>query len=185
MTLHNAKGLEFSVVFIAGMEEGLFPHSRSLDEQRLEEERRLFYVGITRAKDQLYLSHALSRTLHGGGGYKIPSRFLGEMPEHLMEHRETSVWPHTLRRAGDPARTYASKNRGWSPGSSATADPIPRRPRPSPPVVGLATGDKVIHAKFGEGVVLGVEPGGIVRVFFSELAEQKRLLLEYAPLRKL
>src|SRR4030042_1689558 len=76
MTLHNAKGLEFPVVFITGMEEGLFPHSRSLDEQRLEEERRLCYVGITRAKDRLYLSHALSRTLHGGAGYKIPSRFL-------------------------------------------------------------------------------------------------------------
>ncbi len=85
MTLHNAKGLEFPVVFITGMEEGLFPHSRSLDEQRLEEERRLCYVGITRARDRLYLSHALSRTLHGGAGYKIPSRFLAEIPKQLVD----------------------------------------------------------------------------------------------------
>ncbi len=98
MTLHNAKGLEFPVVFITGMEEGLFPHSRSLDEQRLEEERRLCYVGMTRARDRLYLSHARSRTLHGGAGYKLPSRFLGEIPSRLLEYRQTSVLSRPNRR---------------------------------------------------------------------------------------
>ena len=179
MTLHNAKGLEFPVVFITGMEEGLFPHSRSLDEQRLEEERRLCYVGITRARDRLYLSHARSRTLHGGAGYKLPSRFLAEIPHRLVEYRETSVSSPDVRTVRDsrPARAQSGP---WSP-----PGPRARRAEPAgtPPVAGLATGDKVVHAKFGEGMVLGVEPGGIVRVFFSELGEQKRLLLEYAPLR--
>jgi DNA helicase-2/ATP-dependent DNA helicase PcrA len=185
MTLHNAKGLEFPVVFITGMEEGLFPHSRSLDEQRLEEERRLCYVGITRAKDRVYLSHARSRTLHGGAGYKLPSRFLGEMPGQLMEYRETSVSSPQVR---VPRESYPAKqgSRPWSPPRAGAA-----RARPADPAAaasaagGFTTGDKVIHAKFGEGVVLGVEPGGIVRVFFSESGEQKRLLLEYAPLRRL
>jgi DNA helicase-2/ATP-dependent DNA helicase PcrA len=192
MTLHNAKGLEFPIVFVTGMEEGLFPHSRSLDEQRLEEERRLCYVGITRAKDNLYLSHALSRTLHGGAGYKLPSRFLGELPEELVEHRETSVWPHRVRvtgAAGTPAvAAGAPHHRKAGGGRTETpSTPRPRRPKrqPAGQMAGLSTGDKVLHAKFGEGVVLGMEPGGVVRVFFSESGEQKRLLLEYAPLKKL
>jgi len=187
MTLHNAKGLEFPVVFITGMEEGLFPHSRSLDEQRLEEERRLCYVGITRAKDRLYLSHARSRTLHGGAGYKLPSRFLGEIPPKLVEYRgdTSSPWVGRAARssygghAGHPERRPASAG---APGQGRAA-PGPGRAA-APAISGLATGDKVIHAKFGEGMVLGVEPGGVVRVFFPGLGEQKRLLLEYAPLKK-
>ncbi len=87
MTLHNAKGLEFPVVFIAGMEEGVFPHQRSLDEQNVEEERRLAYVGITRAMDRLYLVHARARTLWGASQYNIPSRFLDEIPEGLKERQ--------------------------------------------------------------------------------------------------
>jgi DNA helicase-2/ATP-dependent DNA helicase PcrA len=184
MTLHNAKGLEFPVVFVTGMEEGLFPHSRSLDEQRLEEERRLCYVGITRAKDRLYLSHALSRTLHGGAGYKLPSRFLGEIPQALVQYRETSVWPHKVRVAGSPSGTYVSRSGAWSAGVPFTPPAARQRPQQAAQVAGLSTGDKVLHAKFGEGVVLGIEPGGVVRVFFSELGEQKRLLLEYAPLKR-
>jgi len=189
MTLHNAKGLEFPVVFITGMEEGLFPHSRSLDEQRLEEERRLCYVGITRAKDRLYLSHALSRTLHGGAGYKLPSRFLGEIPEGLLEHRETSVWPHRARATGMMPGQVTGGGRPTGSGTGAGAPYAPRSARakkqPVSQIAGLSTGDRVLHAKFGEGMVLGIEPGGIVRVFFSELGEQKRLLLEYAPLKRL
>jgi len=192
MTLHNAKGLEFPIVFVTGMEEGLFPHSRSLDEQRLEEERRLCYVGITRAKDSLYLSHALSRTLHGGAGFKLPSRFLSEIPEELVKHRETSVWPHRVRvtgAAGTPAvaggASHDRKSGGVGRGTSSTLQPGRPKRRSVGQMAGLSTGDKVLHAKFGEGVVLGVEPGGVVRVFFSELGEQKRLLLEYAPLKKL
>ena len=107
MTLHNAKGLEFPVVFITGLEEGLFPHSRSLDEARLEEERRLCYVGFTRARERLFLSHARSRMLHGGGGYRLPSRFLGELPSRLLEYR--------------------SAVRGWLVGSQRQ-DPEPRTP---------------------------------------------------------
>ncbi len=179
MTLHNAKGLEFPVVFITGMEEGLFPHSRSLDEQRLEEERRLCYVGITRARDRVYLSHARSRTLHGGGGFKLPSRFLSEIPNELVRYRETSV-SSQVARMSRPAHT-----------SKTDAGSRPARPRgvgaseAATMAAGFAPGDKVMHAKFGEGVVLGVEPGAIVRVFFAELGEQKRLLLEYAPLKRL
>lgn len=176
MTLHNAKGLEFPVVFITGMEEGLFPHSRSVDEQRLEEERRLCYVGITRAKNRLYLSYARARALHGGTGFKLPSRFLGEIPERLVEHRGASassrVAHSTPRMSDGPRRTVPARVPRAAAGASEAA-------------AGLATGDRVLHAKFGEGVVLGVEPGGIVRVFFSEQGEQKRLLLEYAPLRRL
>ena len=194
MTLHNAKGLEFPVVFVTGMEEGLFPHSRSLDEQRLEEERRLCYVGMTRAKDRLYLSHALSRTLHGGAGYKVPSRFLGEIPQGLVQYRETSVWPHKVRVAGEggpfgpggyaQSGTYPARPRARKAGEPFM--PPGTRPKPEPvvQVAGLSTGDKVLHAKFGEGVVLGMEPGGVVRIFFAELGEQKRLLLEYAPLKR-
>jgi DNA helicase-2/ATP-dependent DNA helicase PcrA len=192
MTLHNAKGLEFPVVFITGMEEGLFPHSRSLDEQRLEEERRLCYVGITRARDSLYLSHARSRTLHGGGGYKLPSRFLTEIPAGLKEYRgdcrafgggrryavpESPSHRWQDKRAGEPARE----------GDHRAVDTGGRRGpvRMDVPAGAFSPGDKVLHAKFGEGVVLGLEPGGIIRVFFSLSGEQKRLLLEYAPLRRL
>jgi len=197
MTLHNAKGLEFPVVFVTGMEEGLFPHSRSLDEQRLEEERRLCYVGITRARDRLYLSHALTRMLHGSSGYRLPSRFLGELPAQLLEHRETSVYPHRVRaeaglsgygtNAGAGARMAGRMGGGTGRGAGAPFTPPGTRPKREAVehVAGLATGDKVMHAKFGEGMVLGMEPGGIVRVFFSELGEQKRLLLDYAPLKRL
>jgi DNA helicase-2/ATP-dependent DNA helicase PcrA len=191
MTLHNAKGLEFPVVFVTGMEEGLFPHTRSLDEQRLEEERRLCYVGITRARDRLYLSHALSRMLHGSAGYKLPSRFLGELPPQLLQHRETSVYPHRVVAEG--GGFGATAGRGYGPrkgGGSGVGKPFsPPGTRPKHETVehvaGLSTGDKVMHAKFGEGMVLGMEPGGIVRVFFSDLGEQKRLLLDYAPLKRL
>ena len=116
MTLHNAKGLEFPVVFVTGMEEGLFPHSRSLDEQRLEEERRLCYVGITRARDRLYLSHALSRMLHGSSGYKLPSRFLGELPAQLLQHRETSVYPHRVVAEGGGFGATAAYGAGGASG---------------------------------------------------------------------
>jgi ATP-dependent DNA helicase UvrD/PcrA len=175
MTLHNAKGLEFPVVFITGMEEGLFPHSRSLDEQRLEEERRLCYVGMTRARDRLFLSHARTRTLHGGGGYRLPSRFLSEIPSDEVDYRSG---------LGRVSKVGAARSRA---GGVESVDRSPQRgaPRGGGHGAGLNPGDRVLHAKFGEGVILGVEPGGVVRVFFSELGEQKRLLLEYAPLRRL
>ncbi|HLA81797.1 MAG TPA: 3'-5' exonuclease, partial [Thermoleophilia bacterium] len=183
MTLHNAKGLEFAVVFITGLEEGLFPHSRSLDEARLEEERRLCYVGLTRAQERLYLSHSRSRMLHGGGGYRLPSRFLTELPVQALDYRSTFDRP-THGERGRQNRHGMEKpyETGGRPSAGASA-PTPAGGRLAPG--GLATGDRVLHAKFGEGVVLGMEPGGIVRIFFSDLGEQKRLLLDYAPLRRL
>jgi DNA helicase II / ATP-dependent DNA helicase PcrA len=186
MTLHNAKGLEFPVVFITGMEEGLFPHSRSLDEQRLEEERRLCYVGITRARDSLYLSYARSRTLHGGAGYKLPSRFLGEIPPKFTEHRAgegagatRGVYGGRGQQGGDWSGQGAGRSYPQSP--AAKGPPARREVAPG----AFSPGDKVLHAKFGEGVVLGLEPGGVIRVFFPDSGDQKRLLLEYAPLRRL
>ena len=169
MTLHNAKGLEFPVVFLTGMEEGLFPHSRSLNEERLEEERRLCYVGITRARDTLYLSYARSRTLHGSAGYKLPSRFLSEIPEKFKTYRNDG-------RGAGTRTPYGGRDGAAGPRSAPVRKDVPAG--------AFSPGDKVLHAKFGEGVVLGLEAGGVVTVFFPDLGDQKRLLLEYAPLRR-
>jgi hypothetical protein len=118
---------------------------------------------------------------------------LGEIPEELTRHRDTSVWPHRVRATGVPPGTAPGKAAGvggtWR-GAGRTREPYaPPSVRPRKPadaqVAGISPGDKVLHAKFGEGMVLGIEPGGVVRVFFSELGEQKRLLLEYAPLKRL
>ena len=98
MTLHNAKGLEFRAVFMIGMEEGIFPHARSIEEQSLEEERRLAYVGLTRAQERLTLLHASSRALYGGRNYNVPSRFLDELPT------STSSASGSRPRRGRPAR---------------------------------------------------------------------------------
>ena len=196
MTLHNAKGLEFPVVFVVGMEEGVFPHSRALDEQNLEEERRLCYVGITRAMDHLFLTFARSRSLYGAGAYNQPSRFLAELPPELIERRGTK--PVGTYRYGRQTAGGAGSARHWSP-ARAGGVPVARRVVPSVSAsevgatsaqaeaeeTGFAVGDRVMHAKFGEGMVLGVESGGVVRVFFSELGEQKKLLVDYAPLKKI
>jgi len=186
MTLHNAKGLEFPVVFITGMEEGLFPHSRSLDEQRLEEERRLCYVGITRARDTLYLSHARTRTLQGSAGYKLPSRFLSEIPEQFKQYPggHKGGVRSSLGGGGLSGGTWG---RGTVSAGSGRADPWSPQSGPQRkevPAGAFVPGDKVVHAKFGEGVILGLEPGGVIRVFFPESGEQKRLLLEYAPIKR-
>ena len=187
MTLHNAKGLEFPVVFIVGMEDGVFPHSRALDEQNIEEERRLCYVGITRAEQRLFLSYAQQRSLYGIGSANLPSRFLAEIPRHLVEERRSS----TVSSAGSAAR--------WGRGTATPAPAGPglhrlggppaareqRTPATEREVSGFAVGDRVVHAKFGEGLVLGVEAGGVVRVFFGDLGEQKNLLIDYAPLKRL
>lgn len=155
MTIHNAKGLEFPVVFIVGMEEGLFPHSRSLyEESQLEEERRLCYVGITRAKERLYLSHAWRRTLWGTVVHSSPSRFLSEIPEHLIQFPEAEG-------VGEAAKV----------------------PTIQKSVVTFKVGDHVKHRHFGEGVVVDVQERGKIVVNFRGHGE-KTLLLEYAPLEK-
>jgi DNA helicase-2/ATP-dependent DNA helicase PcrA len=158
MTLHNAKGLEFKAVFMIGMEEGIFPHVRAIEEQGVEEERRLSYVGMTRAQERLVLTHATSRSLWGSRAFNLPSRFLEELPEDGI------AWER-LRPAS------------WS-GYGA-----PVRPRDDVPE--LATGDSVRHGTLGEGVVVRVEPGGVVTVRFAEDGAERRLMLEYAPLVKL
>src|SRR5881396_269302 len=156
MTLHNAKGLEFRAVYLIGMEEGIFPHSRSIEEQGLEEERRLCYVGMTRAKELLTLTHASARSLWGSRGYNLPSRFLDELPPTVERER--------LRPAS------------WS--QYGARDVAPRADVPS-----LSTGDSVRHGTLGEGVVTQIESGGVVTVRFEDGSE-RRLMLEYAPLEK-
>jgi DNA helicase II / ATP-dependent DNA helicase PcrA len=162
MTIHNAKGLEFDTVVIIGMEEGLFPHQRSMESpDALEEERRLFYVGITRARKRLVLTHADTRALYGGRDYRMPSRFLREVPPDTLEQT-----PRARPRGAAPSSDYAR-------GAPQTAGPA------------LSMGDAVVHAKFGDGVVTGVEQGGdLVRVHFSDDGIERRLMAGYAPMRK-
>ncbi len=167
MTLHNAKGLEYDAVFIIGVEEGVFPHMRSIEEGNLEEERRLAYVGVTRARQRLYLTYARRRSLHGGRGYNLPSRFLAEIPETLIE-RETTSSPT-----------------GWARGATlGGALGAPEPPQPHAVPLAFEVGADVIHATFGEGVVTGVEPGGVIVVRFSSDATERKLMADYAPLKK-
>jgi DNA helicase-2/ATP-dependent DNA helicase PcrA len=161
MTLHNAKGLEFRAVFMIGLEEGIFPHSRSLEENTLEEERRLAYVGITRAEERLVLTHASARSLYGNRSYNLPSRFLDELPDEGVERER-------LRPAS--WSSYASSSGG---GIAPRAD-VPE----------LSTGDTVRHETLGEGVVTRIEHGGIVTVRFAGEDVERRLMLDYAPLER-
>jgi len=156
MTLHSAKGLEFPVVFLAGMEEGLFPHARALEEEGgLEEERRLCYVGMTRAKHRLYLSYARNRTIFGTTVPGVPSRFLEEVPEALLARQPP---------APPPAAVWPEEERE---------------------VPAFAPGDRVRHAAFGEGRVLEVEGEGARAVVTVQFAQGvKRLALGYAPLQR-
>jgi len=164
MTLHSAKGLEFPVVFLTGLEEGVFPHARSMnDPEEIEEERRLCYVGLTRARDRLYLSYAVHRRIHGYGVGE-PSRFLREMPEaHL-----------TLLNASRPEPAFAE------------ARVVPRY-EPEEEAWPIKVGARVRQARFGEGLVVGVERDGadiIVTVAFASVG-RKRLSLQYAHLEEL
>ena len=162
MTLHNAKGLEFRGVFLVGCEEEIFPSARSVEEQGIEEERRLFYVGMTRAQERLTLTHAASRLLWGRQTHNLPSRFLDELPEGRIERER-------LR-----PTSWANYN---APGAAAVT---PRTDVPQ-----LSTGDSVRHGTLGEGVVTRIEPGGVVTVRFADDATERRLMLEYAPLERL
>jgi DNA helicase-2/ATP-dependent DNA helicase PcrA len=164
MTIHNAKGLEFRAVFMIGMEEGIFPHVRSIEENEVEEERRLCYVGLTRAKERLVLTHASARTLFGRREYNLPSRFLDELPAG-----GTSVERERLRPGS------------WSSyGAPKLSEAVPRADVPQ-----LQTGDSVRHGSLGEGVVVRIEPGGVVTVRFADDGTERRLMLDYAPLEKL
>jgi DNA helicase-2/ATP-dependent DNA helicase PcrA len=161
MTLHNAKGLEFRAVFMIGMEEGIFPHVRSLEENSLEEERRLAYVGMTRAKERLVLTHSMRRSLFGRAEANLPSRFLDEITGLTVERER-------LRPAS------------WSDyGTRAPREFTPRAEVPQ-----LSTGDAVRHQTLGTGIVTRIEADGVVTVRFEDGSE-RRLMLEYAPLERL
>jgi DNA helicase-2/ATP-dependent DNA helicase PcrA len=203
LTLHSAKGLEFPVVFIVGMEEGLIPHSRAIESAvenpgEMEEERRLCYVGITRAMRQLYLIYAFRRTLWGSGQPRDPSRFLADIPPHLVKGRAPSAINQQLpwgagaspatsaggrpTLAGQPPVRVVEGHAGHRAGLSA-----PPSPRP-PSGLGYRTGEKVRHAKFGEGIVIEAKQSGSdteVTVAFQGGVGIKRLSLAYAPLEKL
>jgi len=159
MTLHNAKGLEFPIVFVIGLEEGLFPHQRSLDEGDEAEERRLCYVGMTRAQQSLTLTHAHTRTIFGVRGYNLPSRFLNELPADQIERqRQAPAWQ--------------------------APPPPPGLRRPEQAVPTLSIGDEVRHATLGEGVVIGLDRD-VVAVRFREDGSERRLMLGYAPIERI
>jgi DNA helicase-2/ATP-dependent DNA helicase PcrA len=177
MTLHNAKGLEFDAVFVIGMEQNLFPHARSIEEANIEEERRLCYVAITRARRELALVYARQRTLFGARGFNAPSQFIAEIPENLIEHeRRPSSFGSTMR--------GGSSSGGWQPSSAgATTQLQGIAPRDDAPT--LSVGDNVVHDQLGEGVVTGTADGGQVIVRFRSDGSERRLLLAYAPLKRI
>ena len=162
MTIHNAKGLEYRVVFLIGMEEGIFPHSRAIEDNEVEEERRLAYVGMTRAMERLALTHATARSLYGRREYNLASRFLDELPPSVERER--------LRPAS------------WSGYAQSPRQVMARDERAVP---ALSTGDSVRHGSLGEGVVTRIEQDGVVTVRFAADGSERRLMLDYAPLEKL
>jgi DNA helicase-2/ATP-dependent DNA helicase PcrA len=179
MSLHNAKGLEYDAAFIIGCEEGVFPHARSVEEGNLEEERRLAYVGVTRAKQRLYMTCARRRSLHGSSGWNLPSRFLREVPDELTDKKAMAVqtgWQG--ERAGGSRRSTVL---GFGGASEFRA---PQRAQPQSPEVEFRIGDDVVHASFGEGVVTSVEPGSVVVVRFASEGGERKLMADYAPLKK-
>ncbi len=184
MTMHAAKGLEFPVVFIVGMEEGIFPHSRALnDPVELEEERRLAYVGITRARERLSLSHAWSRSLYGNTQYNPPSRFLNEIPDDLVEREGNAD-------TGEDSRRYAYKSqaeRGYSPPSLRSTMTVHSSAVAHTAHHGLKLGDDVEHPTFGEGVILEIRGEGekAEATIRFRLVGTKHLSLAWAPLKKL
>jgi ATP-dependent DNA helicase UvrD/PcrA len=199
MTLHNAKGLEYPIVMIAGCEEGMFPHSRALDEGGLEEERRLFYVGVTRAKRELYLTYARRRAVFGQATYGLRSRFIGEIPAELTDREEDRSGAHSPEgwvgqrlsvgtAAGIGVVNAGNGNAGvrvpragamdgWAASESAGHESAGSAAR-------YRMGEDVVHAAFGEGVVTGVEPGGVIVVRFARDGSERKLMAEYAPVSR-
>ncbi|HSS67580.1 MAG TPA: DNA helicase PcrA [Nocardioidaceae bacterium] len=191
MTLHTAKGLEFPVVFLTGLEDGIFPHSRALgDPTELEEERRLAYVGLTRAQQRLYVSRALVRSAWGAPQHNPPSRFLTELPTTLLDWKRTeadqTTWSSTSAstRYADaggyvsPVRSAMASRRGPLPAAKPTAG--------SRPVPSLEPGDRVLHDSFGMGTVVtveGVADKAVASIDFGSTGV-KRLLLRYSPVEK-
>ncbi|MFG2354645.1 DNA helicase PcrA [Streptomyces sp. NPDC048521] len=186
MTLHTAKGLEFPVVFLTGMEDGVFPHMRALGQTKeLEEERRLAYVGITRARERLYLTRSAMRSAWGQPSYNPPSRFLEEIPAaHVQWKRMGATAPVS---SGPASGIAASLSSTRSRSSASGASGFATRRTAEKPVVALAVGDRVTHDQFGLGTVVGVKGTGAnaeATIDFGD-TKPKRLLLRYAPVEKL
>ncbi|MFI5977383.1 DNA helicase PcrA [Streptomyces sp. NPDC051452] len=186
MTLHTAKGLEFPVVFLTGMEDGVFPHMRALGQTKeLEEERRLAYVGITRARERLYLTRSTMRSAWGQPSYNPPSRFLEEIPGTHLEWKRTGAAAPVS--SGPASGIAASLSSSRSRSSASGASGFATRRGAEKPVVALAVGDRVTHDQFGLGTVVGVKGTGAnaeATVDFGD-TKPKRLLLRYAPVEKL
>jgi DNA helicase II / ATP-dependent DNA helicase PcrA len=214
MTLHSAKGLEYPVVFLVGLEDGIFPHLRTLTEpDQLEEERRLAYVGITRAMDRLHITHAWSRTLFGGTQYNPPSRFLDEIPDELVEEiggrqrasrggrsytgggseragRRAGGWREPEGRTFGRGDRDERRDRMDAGRERIVENALAARDAPAPSTgaeeLGLRVGDDVHHATFGDGVILDIEGTGDraeATIRFVDVGE-KRLLLSWSPLEK-
>jgi DNA helicase-2/ATP-dependent DNA helicase PcrA len=184
MTLHNAKGLEYEVVFISGLEDGVFPHSRALDEGGLEEERRLFYVGITRAMRQLYLSYARRRAAFGAPMSGVRSRFLDEVPAALLDETDSLERFRPGLAAGAFSSAGArSSGRSWDARDGAGGAWERSQARESA-VATFRLGEDVVHAAFGEGVVTGVEADGVIVVRFAGDGSERKLMAEYAPVSR-
>lgn len=171
MTLHNAKGLEYPVVFMIGLEEGIFPHSRAVDSGDIEEERRLCYVGITRARENLYMTSAARRMLFGESSWNEPSRFLDEIPD---EHADVAVETSN-------GGSYGRGSVGSAPAGGFKAS---IGSGASLPMARFKAGDDVEHANFGEGVVIGVEPGNMIVVRFAGDGSERKFIADYAPITK-
>jgi len=199
MTMHAAKGLEYPVVFIVGVEEGLFPHSRALvDANELEEERRLAYVGITRAQERLFLTHAWSRQQFGTTQYNPPSRFLEEIPEVLIEHQgnvqnrpkarttRDDDWGGRKVSSFDPDDEFRERQVDAAMAAGRSAQNRPPQPSNSQEI-GLRVGDMVEHSVFGEGIIIDITGSGDKTEAVINFREKgrKHLLLAWAPLKKL
>jgi DNA helicase II / ATP-dependent DNA helicase PcrA len=202
MTLHTAKGLEYPVVFLSGLEDGIFPHSRSLgDRPELEEERRLAYVGLTRARERLYVSRALVRSAWGAPSHNPASRFLDELPVDLVDWRRTeaeqTVWERPGWNDRDSGSSWSGSGRSGlaTPtaagrrnfSSAAARSDAARKAKPAREIPVLASGDRVQHDSFGLGTVVATEGEGDKAVASIDFGSEgvKRLLLRYAPVEKL
>ncbi|MBQ0883711.1 DNA helicase PcrA [Streptomyces sp. RM72] len=188
MTLHTAKGLEFPVVFLTGMEDGVFPHMRALGQAKeLEEERRLAYVGITRARERLYLTRSTLRSAWGQPSYNPPSRFLEEIPAPHLEWKRTGANGPAPSAPVSGVAASLSSSRSRSSASGASGFATRRSAGAEQPTVSLAVGDRVTHDQFGLGTVVGVKGTGSnaeATIDFGD-TKPKRLLLRYAPVEKL
>ncbi|WP_395694067.1 DNA helicase PcrA [Nocardioides sp.] len=193
MTLHTAKGLEFPVVFLTGLEDGVFPHARALgDQTELEEERRLAYVGVTRARERLFISRAVVRSAWGAPSHNPGSRFLDELPVDLVDWRRTEAaqtrWGRPDLAGGSPARLgspTAAGRRNFS--AAAVRADAAARAKPARAVPSLEPGDRVLHDSFGLGTVVALEGVAEKAVASIDFGSEgvKRLLLRYAPVEKL